>query len=107
MKPFVMKSYKRGKIVFKIGLFAFLTIPPSIFYFKRNQKELYARGIIKDMKRIEQKGKNRQHAYNATSAAAKNPANIQPVAQYTYKYIQLTSFLKKTPQSAYQQPQTS
>lgn len=57
MKPFVMKSYKRGKIVFKIGLFAFLTIPPSIFYFKRNQKELYARGIIKDMKRIEEKGK--------------------------------------------------
>jgi hypothetical protein len=34
-----------------------LTIPPSIFYYKKHQKDLYARGIIKDMKRIHEKGK--------------------------------------------------
>lgn len=33
-----------------------LTMPPSIYYYKKNQKDLYARGIIKDMKRINEKG---------------------------------------------------
>ncbi|CDW85016.1 UNKNOWN [Stylonychia lemnae] len=54
----VLKVYKRGQIFFKLGLFMFLTMPPSIFYYKKHQKDLYARGIIKDMKRMSEKGKS-------------------------------------------------
>jgi hypothetical protein len=47
-----LKVYRRGQIFFKIGLFLVLTMPPSIFYYKKHQKDLYARGIILDMKRM-------------------------------------------------------
>ena len=43
--------------MFKIGLFLFLTMPPSILYYKKHQKDLYARGIIKDMQRIHESGR--------------------------------------------------
>ncbi|TNV75114.1 hypothetical protein FGO68_gene14508 [Halteria grandinella] len=56
-EQFVLKTHKRGKIFFKLGLFMIMTIPPSIYYFKKHQKELYARGIIKDMQRIHEKGR--------------------------------------------------
>jgi hypothetical protein len=35
-----------------------LTMPPSIFYYKKHQKDLYARGIIKDMERIHESGRS-------------------------------------------------
>ena len=57
-QKFVMKDYQRGKVMFKIGLFMVLTMPPIIFYYKKHQKDLYARGIIKDMQRINEKGKS-------------------------------------------------
>ena len=55
---FVLKTYKRGKLFFKLGMFMVMTMPPSIFYYKKHQKDLYARGIIKDMQRINEKGKS-------------------------------------------------
>ena len=53
-----MKPYRRGQIVFKIGLLVFLTIPPSVCYWKRYQKDIYARGMIKDMERIHAQGRS-------------------------------------------------
>eukprot|EP00347_Sterkiella_histriomuscorum_P016508 403352913 len=53
----VLKVYKRGQIFFKLGCFMVMTMPPSIYYYKKNQKDLYARGIIKDMKRIHESGR--------------------------------------------------
>ena len=57
-RKFDMKPYRRGQIVFKIGLLVFMCIPPSIFYYKRYQKDIYARGMIKDMERIQQMGRS-------------------------------------------------
>ena len=53
-----MKPYRRGQIVFKIGLLVFCVIPPSVFYFKRYQKDIYAAGMIKDMQRMQQSGRS-------------------------------------------------
>ena len=52
-----MKPYRRGQIIFKIGMLVFLTIPPSVMYYKKYQKEMYARGMILDMKRLSENGK--------------------------------------------------
>lgn len=57
LKKFDLKVYRRGKIIFKIGMFMVLTMPPSILYYKKHQKDLYARGIIRDMKRIHEQGR--------------------------------------------------
>ena len=48
-RKYDMKPYRRGQIVFKIGLLVFLTIPPSVMYWKRYQKDMYARGMVMDM----------------------------------------------------------
>jgi len=53
-----MKPYRRGKIVFKFGLLVFLICPPSVFYYKKYQKDLYARGMINDMKRMNESGRS-------------------------------------------------
>ena len=57
LKKYDLKVYRRGKIIFKIGLFMVMTMPPLIYYYKKHQKDLYARGIILDMKRIHAQGK--------------------------------------------------
>lgn len=56
-RKFDLKPYRRGQIVFKIGALVFLTIPPSVMYYKKYQKEMYARGMILDMQRISQGGR--------------------------------------------------
>ena len=38
-------------------MLVFLTIPPSVMYYKKYQKEMYARGMILDMKRLSENGK--------------------------------------------------
>ena len=57
-KKYDLKPYRRGQIVFKIGLLVFLTIPPSIMYYKRYQKEIFAQGMINDMKRMGENGRS-------------------------------------------------
>jgi len=53
-----LKVYRRGQIFFKLGIFMILTMPPSVFYYKKHQKDLYARGMIKDMQRMHERGKS-------------------------------------------------
>ena len=57
-KKYDMKPYRRGQIVFKFGLLVFLTIPACVMYYKKYQKDMYARGMIKDMERISQSGRS-------------------------------------------------
>jgi hypothetical protein len=33
-------------------------MPPSIIYYKKHQKDLWARSIVKDMKRVSESGKS-------------------------------------------------
>ena len=48
-KKFDLKPYRRGQIIWKLGILIFLTIPPSVMYYKKYQKDMYARGMIRDM----------------------------------------------------------
>ena len=57
-KKFDLKPYRRGQIIWKLGLLVFLTIPPSVMYYKRHQKYMYARGMIKDMERMQASGRS-------------------------------------------------
>ena len=57
-EKFELKTYRRGKVIFKIGLFMISIMPPSIYYYKKHQKDLYARGMIKDMERMHAKGRS-------------------------------------------------
>ena len=57
-KKFDMKPYRRCQIVFKIGLLVFLTIPCAVCYYKKYQKEMYARGMVLDMERISKSGRS-------------------------------------------------
>ena len=57
-RKYDMKPYRRGQIVFKIGLMVFMVIPPSIYYYMKHKKDLYARGMVKDMERMNQMGRS-------------------------------------------------
>ena len=35
-----------------------MVCPPSILYYKKHQKDIYAQGIIKDMKRMSESGRS-------------------------------------------------
>jgi len=55
---FELKAYARGKVFFKLGVIMVMVMPPSIFYYKKHQKDLWARSIVKDMKRVSESGKS-------------------------------------------------
>ena len=57
-KKFDMKPYRRGQIVFKFGLLVFLTVPLSVMYYKKHQKDIFAAGMIADMERISKSGRS-------------------------------------------------
>lgn len=57
-KKFDMKPYRRGQIVFKIGLLVFCTVPLAVMYYKKHQKDIYARGMIRDMERVSKAGRS-------------------------------------------------
>ena len=57
-RKYDMKPYRRGRIIFKFGLLVFMICPPSIFYYKKRQKEIYAHGIVMDMKRMTESGRS-------------------------------------------------
>ena len=56
-KKFDLKPYRRGTIIWKFGLLVFMTVPLSVMYYKRHQKYMYARGMIKDMERMSESGR--------------------------------------------------
>ena len=72
-----MKPYRRGRVIFKFGLLVFLICPPSVFYYKKRQKQIYAHGIVMDMKRISESGRSYQEipTYKATDHENSNARN--------------------------------
>ena len=57
-RKFEVKAYKRGQIFFKFGLLFFTFVPLSVMYYKTYSKQMWNRGMIKDMERISNQGKS-------------------------------------------------